>query len=60
MLSFLPGVVLEPKYAAIAAVVIVIAVILVWKLAKFALKIAVIVAAAVVLYLLLHNVAHFI
>lgn len=47
--------VLSPTMAAVAAIAVVIGVILLWKFLKFAFKIAVLVGAAVLLYVILKN-----
>lgn len=43
---------MEPMWAAVAAAGVVLAVILLWKLAKLAVKIALVVAAALILFFL--------
>jgi hypothetical protein len=49
------AVVLSPTQAAIAAILVVVVVIIAWKFLKFAFRIALIVAAAVVLFFVLRS-----
>ncbi len=52
-LPLAPAVVLTPTQAIIAAILVVVVVIIAWKFLKFAFRIALIVAAAVVLFFVL-------
>jgi hypothetical protein len=52
-LPLVPAIVLSQTQAIIAAILVVVAVIIAWKFLKFAFRIALIVAAAVVLFFVL-------